>query len=342
MNRRPSFLLFASIIIPLGAFCGCESYERPTEPVRADLRLKAAVRVRDDTPSDAPLPRVVEVKVPLASPQLRPNGTVKTGHAPTTGPAAIKAAKNAATTQPTADDFVNAIQYYDYAPGVVYTAMTSPGFVTTIALAPGEKLITAAAGDTTRWIVQSVESGSGTSVQTLLLVKPRKASLQTNLVVTTDQRVYVLDLSSTDQPTYHTMIAWHYPFGDVVMIRNQIEQQQAQAQTAAQATIATGVDLAKASFNYLIVRQKHAPAPAWCPLRAFDDGRKTYIQFPPKVAVTEAPPLFVLGRNGDAQLVNYRVKGDWYVVDRLFDKAELRLGMNPQTVIGIRRADVKD
>ena len=91
-----------------------------------------------------------------------------------------------------------------------------------------------------------------------------------------------------------------------------------------------------------ILRQKHAATPPWCPLRAFDDGQKTYIQFPPKVAVTEAPPLFVMGRNGDAQLANYRVKGDWYIVDRLFDKAELRLGQAPQTIVAIVRADAKD
>jgi len=49
-----------------------------------------------------------------------------------------------------------------------------------------------------------------------------------------------------------------------------------------------------------------------------------------------------MGRNGDAQLVNYRVKGDWYVVDRLFDKAELRIGEAPQSIIGIQRGDVND
>ncbi len=236
------------------------------------------------------------------------------------------------------DDFLNAIQYYDYAPGVVYTAVTSPGYVTTIALRPGERLITAAAGDTTRWLVQSVESGSGQSEQTLLLVKPRKGGLQTNLLITTDQRVYTLDLTSTDSNTYHTMIAWNYPYGDLVMIRDQV----AERQMVAQATIASGLDLSKANFNYLILRQKHSSTPAWCPLRAFDDGQKTYIQFPPKVTVTEAPPLFVLGHNGDAQLVNYRVKGDWYIVDRLFDKAELRIGQAPQTVVGIVRADAQD
>jgi P-type conjugative transfer protein TrbG len=333
MNQRP-LLLCVSILAAVAAG-GCESCEKPTIPVMPDLRLTPALRMPDD--SDQALPRIIEVKIPVPSPQLR-GGVAVQGSAPATGFAAIMAAKAAATTQPSADGFLNAIQYYDYAPGIVYTAVTSPGFVTTIALAPGEKLIIAAAGDTTRWVVQSVDSGSGASAQTLLLVKPRRAALQTNLLITTDQRVYALDLTSTDQPIYHTMIAWNYPYGDLVMIRNQL----AERQTQAQATVATGLELSKVNFNYLILRQKHSTAPPWCPLRAFDDGRKTYIQFPPRVTVTEAPPLFVLGRKGDAQLVNYRVKGDWYIVDRLFDKAELRLGEAPQMVVAIQRADVKD
>lgn len=329
------------VLVLAVAIGGCESSgERPTELVRPDLRLMPARREAPD--ADAAVPKLVELKVPVPSPQLRLLAGPRRPAIPTTGPAAIAAAKAAATTQPTADGFLNATQFYDYAPGVVYTAVTSPGFVTTIALRPGEKLLTAAAGDTTRWIVESVESGSGASAQTLLLVKPRKPQLQTNLVVTTDQRIYTLDLTSTDQPVYHTMIAWNYPFGDVVVVRNEVATQQAQIQAQNRVTVATGIDLSKANFNYLILKQKHCSLPPWAPLRAFDDGRKTYIQFPPKAAVTEAPPLFVMGRHGDAQIVNYRVAGDYYVVDRLFDKAELRLGEAPQTVVGIQRADVKD
>jgi P-type conjugative transfer protein TrbG len=334
MNRLMS-LLCVSILLGW-AGTGCQSDESPSVPVMPDSRLIPAVRLPDD--SEATLPRIIEVKVPVPTPQLRPIPTNNPARPLLTGSAAIAAANAEATTQPTTDGFLNAIQYYDYAPGVVYTAITCPGFVTTIALRPGEKLITAAAGDTTRWIVDSVESGSGTTAQTLLLVKPRKGGLQTNLLITTDQRVYTLDLSSADSGVYHTMIAWNYPFGDVVMIRNQV----AERQGLIQATVASGLDLERANFNYTILRQKNSSAPAWCPLRAFDDGQKTYIQFPPNVTVTEAPPLFVLGRNGDAQLVNYRVKGDWYIVDRLFDKAELRIGQSPQTVVAIVRCDAQN
>jgi P-type conjugative transfer protein TrbG len=332
MKRSRNCISLAALFFAV-FLVGCESVEPPSVVVLPDQRLVPAMRLPDDS-QDA-LPRIVELKVPVTGPQLRPIGASTPG-VPTTGSAAIGIAKAGATTQPSTDGFLNAIQYYDYAPGLVYTAVTSPGYVTTIALSPGEKLLTAAAGDTTRWIVQSVDSGNGGSVQTLLLIKPRRAGLQTNLVITTDQRIYTLDLSSTEQSAYHTMIAWNYPFGDAVMIRNQVAQQQLQMQ----ATIASGLDLTKVNFNYLILRQKHASTPPWCPLRAFDDGKKTYIQFPPKVSVTESPPLFVMGRNGDAQLVNYRVKGDWYVVDRLFDKAELRIGEAPQSIIGIQRGDM--
>ena len=79
-------------------------------------------------------------------------------------------------------------------------------------------------------------------------------------------------------------------------------------------------------------------SPNWRPTRVFDDGAKTYIQFPKDLSVSEAPPLFVTERKGKtANLVNYRVKGDYYVVDRLFDAAELRLGEKDQMIVRIER-----
>ena len=70
-------------------------------------------------------------------------------------------------------------------------------------------------------------------------------------------------------------------------------------------------------------------------MRAFDDGAKTYIEFPPNLGTAEAPPLFVIGGSGQAQLVNYRVKGRYYEIDRLIEAAELRLGEDPQTIVRI-------
>ena len=72
-------------------------------------------------------------------------------------------------------------------------------------------------------------------------------------------------------------------------------------------------------------------------MRAFDDGRQTFIEFPASIAVGEAPPLFLVGSDKNVQLVNYRVRGRFYVVDRLFDVAELRLGTKKQKIVRIRR-----
>ena len=63
------------------------------------------------------------------------------------------------------------------------------------------------------------------------------------------------------------------------------------------------------------------------PVRVFDDGAKTYIQMPPEVQHREAPVLVVLGSDGKGEMTNYRVQEQTYVVDRLFERAQLVLGV---------------
>ena len=62
------------------------------------------------------------------------------------------------------------------------------------------------------------------------------------------------------------------------------------------------------------------------PVRVFDDGAKTYIQMPPELQHREAPVLLVVGKDGKGEMTNYRVKDQTYIVDRLFDRANLVLG----------------
>jgi type IV secretion system protein TrbG len=62
------------------------------------------------------------------------------------------------------------------------------------------------------------------------------------------------------------------------------------------------------------------------PVRVFDDGEKTFIQMNRDTQTREAPVLVVIGSDGKQEMVNYRVKGDMYIVDRLFDRADLILG----------------
>ena len=77
----------------------------------------------------------------------------------------------------------------------------------------------------------------------------------------------------------------------------------------------------------------------WKPRQVFDDGAKVYIQFPPAWRKARPRPCSCSGPDGKSALVNYRVRGTTYIVDRLFAAAELRLGTAPQRVVRIIRTD---
>ena len=208
----------------------------------------------------------------------------------------------------------------------VYRLATAPERVSDIALQPGEALIAVAAGDTARWVIGDTTSGAGTTRRTHILVKPAASGLRTNLVITTDRRVYHLELASGAQAM--TSIAWTYPQDELLALQKQ------EASLAAAEPVAP-VAVERLNFNYAI----EGDAPAWRPIRAFDDGTQVFIEFPPSMATGEAPPLFVIGSSGKVELVNYRLRGRYYVVDRLFGAAELRLGEKRQQVIRIVRSD---
>ena len=330
-NQRLCYTLILFVCV---LTIGCQTTRKPDVVVDADDRLVAAKL--DVEASDMPATQPVIEYVTVAAPQLRAieaEPSAKASALPSTATAvkALVEAKQANTEMPAAKDFLNANQVYDYAQGVVFTAVCSPGFVTTIMLEPGEAISAITAGDTTRWQLETVEGG-GSDAQggrTFILLKPGKPDCETNLVIITDRRVYQLDLKSVGQSVYHTQISWNYPgirVGGQRMLPNAKPRDDAIAK----------LKLDQLDFNYLIKKQKGF-TPAWCPLRAFDDGNKTFIQFPPGRLTSDAPPLFVLGGDGDAQVVNYRVKGDYYIVDRLFDRAELRLGESPQQLVRIER-----
>lgn len=239
----------------------------------------------------------------------------------------VTAANRAALREPSTAGYVHAVQVYPYSEGVLYRLYAAPERVTDIVLQPGETVTSVAAGDTVRWTVGDTTSGSGDSLRTHILVKPFSAGLRTNLVITTTRRAYHLQLESTPT-TAMAAISWTYPQDELIALRRSQE-----AGAAAQ-PVASNLAAESLNFNYAISGDR----PAWRPVRAFDDGRQTFIEFSPSIAVREAPPLFVIGEDRQASLVNYRVAGRYYVVDRLFGAAELRLGGKRQQIVRIERA----
>lgn len=320
-------LPLATLLLVSASLAACSTWKPPE--ISYDDTPKQAV-LQPDPPKPV---QIIELPKPLPLPgQLkRLPGSTKAPPELTDPHSRVDQANGAARIQPTRAGFLNAIQVYPFSDGALYQVYAAPGEITDIALEPGEQLVGSgpvAAGDTIRWIIGDTESGAGAAKRIHILVKPTRADLITNLVINTDRRTYHLELHS-DETTYMASVSWAYAQDQLIALR----QQNAAADAAT--PVATGVDINALNFRYHI----EGDNPAWRPLRAFDDGRQVFIEFPSGISQGELPPLWVIGAEGDGQLVNYRVKGNHMIVDRLFAAAELKLGGKHQMVVRIVRTD---
>jgi P-type conjugative transfer protein TrbG len=304
---------FAALLISVTALGGCAHNFVPPD---IDYDNAAPAKLTVDPP---PPVKIVELPKPLPLPgQLKPISGGKPAPEAADPAVRVNQANAAARVQPVRNGFINAVQVYPFSGGALYQVYCAPGQITDIALQEGEQLVGSgpvAAGDTVRWIIGDTESGSGATKKIHILVKPTRPDLVTNLVINTDRRTYFLELRSTEK-TYMASVSWQYPEDQLIALRRQNQD------AANAAPIATGVDISALNFRYAI----QGDNPAWRPLRAFDDGQKVYIEFPSGIRQGEMPPLFVIGPAGGSELVNYRVRQNYYIVDRLFAAAELRLG----------------
>jgi type IV secretion system protein VirB9 len=296
------------------ALASCSTFKPP--PISYDEPPPQPAVLEPEPPKPV---QVVEVPKPLPLPgQLKPLPPQRSTPEPRDPKQRVALANAAARVQPTRRGYINAIQVYPFADGALYQVYAAPGQVTDIALQDGEQLTGSgpvAVGDTVRWLLGDTESGSANGKKVHILIKPTRPELTTNLVINTDRRTYHLELRSTEK-TYMASVSWLYPQDELIALRRQSVVADAAAPVAA-------LDLSNLHFRYAI----DGDQPPWRPLRAFDDGKKVYIEFPPGIAQGEMPPLFIIGpEGGTSQLVNYRVRRNHMIVDRLFAAAELRLG----------------
>ncbi|WP_105383635.1 P-type conjugative transfer protein TrbG [Neorhizobium alkalisoli] len=313
MNRAIRKSTVAVLFLSATALAGCATNRPPEINYDANVPPLPAVpvSVTDDRPKPLHIP---------------PAWTVaRGGQAAGTPTARVDNANAAARVQPRREGYFNAIQVYPWSEGALYQVYAAPGQITDIALEPGESLTGAgpiAAGDTARWIIGDTESGSGVTRRVHVLVKPSRADIATNLIITTDRRTYMVELRSGEKP-YMPAVAWAYP---------------QPAGGGRQAVPATPVIPAVAARNYRYGLT--GSNPPWKPIAVYDDGRRVYVEFPRGIVQGEMPPIFVIGPEGEAQIVNSRIYQHILIVDRLFGAAELRLGAGDrQQTVRIDRTD---
>jgi type IV secretion system protein VirB9 len=205
------------------------------------------------------------------------------------------------------------------------TVVCAPLRVCIIELQAGEKIVgEPQIGDSVRWNISPAMYGTGDNATSMIVLKPQTPGLDTNLLVTTDRRAYYIRLISKPDE-YIARVAFAYPDDDNNRKwQRQVAEQRALANREKQSAqiLPAMIAVEKMNFDYKVRGgNEHIR-----PLRVFDDGAKTFIQMPTEIQHREAPVLVVIGADGKGEMTNYRVKEQTYIVDRLFDHAELVLG----------------
>jgi len=195
----------------------------------------------------------------------------------------------------------------------VYKIAAYYGYQTDIELADNEDVRTVAAGDTVGW--QIVSAGQH------LFVKPMAPNARTNLSVITTKRTYLFELigeSASHREDMAFLVRFKYPQTNLVL--------SSRAGTK-------GPNGAAFNFNYKIKGDKSVR-----PSRVFDDGLFTFFQFS-SARNTDLPAVFWVTPDGQESLVNYRMEGQYMVVERVGEKFMLRSGDEKATVTNKFRPD---
>ncbi|CUU90304.1 P-type conjugative transfer protein VirB9 [Campylobacter hyointestinalis subsp. hyointestinalis] len=207
--------------------------------------------------------------------------------------------------------------------------VTAPLRLTNIALEPGEEIKDVQIGDSIRWIISLSISGEEPNTTSHIIVKPTEKNLQTTLNIMTNKRVYKLNLISEDKK-FMPSIAFIYP-GEITASLEAYKQklkEKSQSKNFQKPDEPIPSNIDSLDFGYSIEGKSD-----FKPLRVYNDGVKTYIQMPKNMKFYEAPALMILDKNDNKEIVNYRLKIDTFIVDRLFNKALLISGVDDKGIL---------
>lgn len=199
-------------------------------------------------------------------------------------------------------------------------------FLTTcsIELQEGERIQSKHPGDSQRWWFGDTVTGSGDTLKQVVIVKPLvKEQISTNLLISTDRRIYDIHLESVIEGPFTPRIGFFYPqdseplsgYGNFQMPQPVERENEALNLKS----------IAEWNFNYRIKGKKET---GFYPKQVFDDGKKVYIHMPEGIEFSEIPVFFALGPGGNREVVNYRYKNGFFVIDRLIKSGVLLLNTN--------------
>ena len=300
--------LFSFLLLSFFFSCATVDVENRIKDSGAGSRRQGNGPYQIEVPSAFLEPEVIVVERPV----FVPTETTPPSRPPAAGEQTVRASNAAGIIRP--QDYSHAAIVYDYNQDWVYEVYAQPLRVCDISLQPGENVLEPPfVSDSARWIIGAGISHESGSVVQHIYIKPNSSGLEASLIINTDRRVYRIILRSFTN-VHMPVIRWRY----IPSLPNNYSSPGPSAEGESNIS---GVDPRFLSFNYRITYSLFQK-PYWLPQLVFDDGSKTYIQFPNLVLQREIPA--VLENRND--ILNYRVIGNMIVIDKLIENITIKVG----------------
>jgi len=211
-----------------------------------------------------------------------------------------------ALQQPRAIATDSRIRTVRYSPNEVYQFIGHYSYQSALQFAEDEKVLTVSMGDSTAWLVNPVGNR--------IFWKPIEQNALTNMTVLTDKRSYLFELHAAETQDIRDKnmifeMRFIYPQSDNATV--DVSQFDPVPNLER--------DAARLNFGYTIRGSTVIE-----PVRIFDDGEFTYFEFRDKNA--EIPAFFRVNGVNNEELINFRKRGNYIVVERVASRFTLRRG----------------
>lgn len=224
-----------------------------------------------------------------------------------------------ATTTPPSETRDERIVTRVYDEGSVFTIRGKVKVLTTVKFAEDEQIENVAIGDSRAWQVQPNKA------QSILFVKPLAPTAATNMTVVTNKRTYLFDLIASPRNSVLYVLQFRYP-----ELEKAKEEARLAAIEAAKQERASAAELAAANDPYAVVDPASLNF-AWAgagnkgllPARTYDDGEAVFLTWPIDAAI---PAILIVNEDGEEGPVNFTVRGETVVLDRVPLQIVLRSG----------------
>ena len=195
---------------------------------------------------------------------------------------------------------------FNYSENSIYEVYSKPDYLTTLRLAPNEKVIFKAGGDTERWMIE--EAVGGKENRTYIYIKPLEEDIKTNINIVTDKHSYFINIESKNGE-YNPLVEWQYP-NERKILMNEYEDNSEAIDTT---------DLMKLNYRYFWNKNSKLS-----PVQVFDNGKKTFIVL--KANLQEMPAFYGKGLDNQLSLVNTKIEGRNVMINSVVKEIHMTLG----------------